>query len=169
MKRIESFSVDHLTLLPGVYVSRRDVISPSDAFNPLGTDDKYGQYAEKELYQVTTFDIRITRPNFEPVMSTAEIHAIEHIGATYLRNREDIKKRVIYWGPMGCRTGFYLILSGAPEVSDVVSLMRDTFRFVADFEGEIPGASPKECGNYSDMDLNAAKLRAEKYLKVLKF
>lgn len=167
MKRIESFNVDHTTLLPGVYVSRKDFIGPSDAFSPLGDGNGRGTYGEKELYPVTTFDIRITRPNFEPVMSTAEIHAIEHIGATYLRNREDVKNRVIYWGPMGCRTGFYLILSGAPEVSDVVSLMRDTFEFVAEFEGKIPGASPEECGNFSDMDLDAAKLRAEKYLKVL--
>lgn len=146
MERIKSFSVDHMTLLPGVYESRRDEVGG----NP-----------------VTTFDIRLTRPNFEPVMSTGEIHTIEHIGATYLRNRADVKDRVIYWGPMGCRTGFYLILAGDPTVGDVTKLMIDTFRFTADFEGPIPGATPRECGNYSDMDLPQAKARAKAYLKVL--
>ena len=167
MERIESFTIDHMTLRPGIYVSRKDTVSPSDAFCPLFSPKEEGKAGEKELYPVTTFDIRITRPNFEPVMSTSEIHAIEHIGATYLRNRCDVKHRVLYWGPMGCRTGFYLILSGEPSLPDVKSLMADTFRFVAAFEGKIPGASPEECGNYSDMDLAAAKKRAENYLKVI--
>lgn len=169
MKRIESFTVDHLTLLPGIYISREDKISRYDAFNKLGEDGiDHHTLPEMELYPVTTYDIRMTRPNFEPVMSTSEIHAIEHIGATYLRNRADLKYRVIYWGPMGCRTGFYLILAGAPELEWVKKLMIDVFSFISEFEGDIPGASPEECGNYSDMDLNAAKERAKNYLKVLK-
>lgn len=143
MKRIESFSVNHLTLLPGVYVSRRDYVCD----NP-----------------VLTYDIRITRPNFETVMGTGEIHTIEHIGATYLRNREDIKDRVIYWGPMGCRTGFYFIMAGEDDLDFIKSVMKDLFKFVADFDGEIPGASAVECGNWTDMDLPAAKKRAENYL-----
>ena len=147
MKRIESFSVDHLKLLPGVYESRID---------SAGAD-----------CPVTTYDVRITRPNFEPVMNTGEIHTIEHLGATYLRNREDIKDRVIYWGPMGCRTGFYFILAGRTPVPEINGLMKELFSFVAGFEGRIPGASPEECGNYSDMDLEGAKKRAEKYVEVL--
>ncbi len=147
MERIKSFTVDHMTLLPGVYVSREDMAGE---------------------FPVTTYDIRITRPNFEPVMGTGEIHTIEHLGATYLRNRGDVKNRVIYWGPMGCRTGFYLILAGEPCLDEVKALMRDVFRFTADFEGDIPGATPVECGNYSDMDLDGAKSRALKYLDVLK-
>lgn len=145
-----------MKLLPGVYVSREDSISPSE-----NSDGK------KPDYPVTTYDIRITRPNFEPVMNTGEVHTIEHIGATYLRNRDDWKSRVIYWGPMGCRTGFYLIMAGSIPVDDIVELMKDTFAFVAEFEGAIPGATPVECGNYSDMDLDAAKKRASKYLEIL--
>lgn len=168
MRKIKSFTVDHMTLLPGVYVSRQDSISNNDAFDPLGSPVvEHEKFSPDELYTVSTYDIRITRPNFEPVMNTGEIHTIEHLGATYLRNREDLKYRVIYWGPMGCRTGFYLILSGDVAVETVKELMVDVFTFVRDFEGDIPGASPAECGNYSDMDLPAAKLRAEKYLKVL--
>lgn len=150
MEKIKSFTVDHTKLLPGVYLSRLDY-----AVN------------ESKSYPVSTYDIRITRPNFEPVMNTGEIHAIEHLGATYLRNRDDIKSRVIYWGPMGCRTGFYLILSGDEDVALVKRLMKDLFEFISDFSGEIPGATPIECGNYSDMDLPAALLRAKKYLKIL--
>ncbi|MDD6094413.1 MAG: S-ribosylhomocysteine lyase, partial [Clostridia bacterium] len=105
MERIKSFTVDHMTLLPGVYVSREDRISYMDAFSVTAGDVEKENISEKEAYPVTTYDIRMTRPNFEPVMGTGEIHAIEHLGATYLRNREDIKSRVIYWGPMGCRTG----------------------------------------------------------------
>ena len=169
MRKIKSFTIDHMTLLPGIYVSREDQISPADAFNPFGTPtDEHKNFNENELYPITTYDIRITRPNFESVMSTAEIHAIEHLGATYLRNREDMKYRVIYWGPMGCRTGFYLIMTGKFPLEEIQNLMRDTFRFIADYEDEIPGATPKECGNYSDMDLPAAKERAKKYLEILK-
>ena len=151
MEKIKSFTIDHMTLLPGVYESRCDILR-----------------GQKESFPVTTYDIRITRPNFEPVMSTAEIHAIEHLGATYLRNRSDISARVVYWGPMGCRTGFYLILAGEADVSLVKALMADTFSFIADYEGDIPGATPTECGNYSDMDLPAAKDRAGRSLGILK-
>ena len=154
MERIKSFCVDHMTLLPGVYLSREDAVYPDGR--------------ESSAYPISTYDIRITRPNFEPVMDTGEIHTIEHLGATYLRNRDDIKKRVLYWGPMGCRTGFYLIMAGEVPVDEIKSIMIDLFGFIADFEGDIPGASPVECGNYSDMDLPAAKLRAARYLKVLK-
>ena len=147
MERIKSFTVDHMKLLPGVYESRVD-------------------FAGAEA--LTTYDIRITRPNFEPVMGTGEIHTIEHLGATYLRNRADIKDKVIYWGPMGCRTGFYLIMAGAIPVPEIVKLMIDVFEFTASFEGAIPGASPIECGNYTDMNLAGAKERAAKYLDVLK-
>ena len=146
MERIKSFSIDHMTLLPGVYVSRED---------------------EAGGFPVTTYDVRLTRPNFEPVMNTGEVHTIEHIGATYLRNLDGVKEKVIYWGPMGCRTGFYLIMAGAPDLDTVKALMKEVFAFVADFEGAIPGATPVECGNYSDMDLPAAKARAKKFLSVL--
>ncbi len=156
MERIKSFTIDHMTLLPGVYESRRDAVSTAEAIP--GTN---------ALCPVTTFDIRITRPNFEPVMSTGEIHTIEHIGATYLRNKEGVKENVIYWGPMGCRTGFYLIMAGAPSVDEIKELMKELFAFTADFEGAIPGATPVECGNYSDMDLDGAKKRAAHYLELL--
>ncbi len=169
MEKIKSFTIDHMTLLPGVYESRLDFISPADAFQPAGNESqRRDNFEEKELYPVTTYDIRITRPNFEPVMGTGEIHTIEHLGATYLRNREDVKSRVLYWGPMGCRTGFYLIMSGHIPTKTIASLMVDVFEFVAAFEGDIPGATPVECGNYTDMDLSAAKARAVKYLDVLK-
>ena len=168
MRRIKSFTVDHMKLLPGVYVSRDDQISAADAFLPLGEPSPdHETYGEKELFPITTYDIRMTRPNFEPVMGTGEIHTIEHLAATYLRNRQDLKYRVIYWGPMGCRTGFYLILAGAVPVETVKDLMIDLYRFIADFDGDIPGASPVECGNYSDMDLPGAKARAARFLQVL--
>ena len=169
MKKIKSFTVDHMTLLPGVYLSRTDGISPSDAFSDAGSEIiEHEKYGENEIYPVNTYDIRITRPNFEPVMGTGEIHTIEHIGATYLRNRDDIRYRVIYWGPMGCRTGFYLIMSGDIPLPFIIDLMKDLFSFVAEFEGDIPGATPQECGNYSDMDLEGAKKRAKEYVEVLK-
>ncbi len=151
MEKIASFTVNHMILLPGIYVSRVDRIPAQDGSKT----------------PVTTYDIRLTRPNFEPVMNTGEAHTLEHLGATYLRNREDIKDRVIYWGPMGCRTGFYLILRGDTETADLVPLMKDLFSFMADFEGEIPGARPEDCGNYSDMDLPAAKKRAASFVTVL--
>ena len=143
METIASFTVDHLKLLPGVYVSRKDC---------TGNDI------------VTTFDIRMTRPNFEPVMNTAEIHALEHLGATFLRNHDTMSDKIVYFGPMGCRTGFYLILAGEYESADVVPLLKEMFTFVKDYEGEIPGASPVECGNYLDLNLPMAKYLAEKYL-----
>lgn len=143
MKQIASFDVNHLELLPGIYVSRRDK-------------------AGDEI--LTTFDLRMTRPNFEPVMNTAEIHTIEHLGATFLRNDEEYKDRVIYFGPMGCRTGFYLILAGSYESKDIVPLMVRMYEFIRDFEGEVPGASAVCCGNYLDMNLPMAKYLADKYL-----
>ena len=143
MKPIASFTVDHLRLLPGIYVSRRDK-------------------AGGEV--ITTFDIRMTRPNFEPVMNTAEIHAIEHLGATYLRNREDFGEQILYFGPMGCRTGFYLLLAGNYESRDIVELITGMFEFIRDYEGEIPGASAVCCGNYLDMNLPMARLIARRYL-----
>lgn len=143
METIKSFTVDHKRLLPGVYVSRKD---------STGHD------------VVTTFDIRMTRPNFEPVMNTAEIHTLEHLGATFLRNREEWGDKIIYFGPMGCRTGFYLLLAGDYESEDIISLLREMFEFVCHFEGEIPGAAPEACGNYLDQNLPMAKYLAEKYL-----
>ena len=143
METIKSFTVDHKRLLPGVYVSRKD---------STGHD------------VVTTFDIRMTRPNFEPVMNTAEIHTLEHLGATFLRNHEEWGDKIIYFGPMGCRTGFYLLLAGDYESEDSISLLREMFEFVCHFEGEIPGAAPEACGNYLDQNLPMAKYLAEKYL-----
>ena len=144
METIKSFTVDHKRLLPGVYVSRKD---------STGHD------------VVTTFDIRMTRPNFEPVMNTAEIHTLEHLGATFLRNLEEWGYKIIYFGPMGCRTGFYLLLAGDYESEDIISLLREMFEFVCHFEGEIPGAAPEACGNYLDQNLPMAKYLAEKYLE----
>ena len=143
MEKIASFTVNHLDLLTGVYVSRRDRVGAET---------------------ITTFDLRMTRPNVEPVMSTAAIHAIEHLGATYLRNQPEWKDRVIYFGPMGCRTGFYLILAGALESRDVWPLIGETMRFIRDFEGDIPGQAAKDCGNYLDMNLAMAQYHARKYL-----
>lgn len=143
METIKSFTVDHKRLLPGVYVSRKD---------STGHD------------VVTTFDIRMTRPNFEPVMNTAEIHTLEHLGATFLRNHKEWGDKIIYFGPMGCRTGFYLLLAGDYESEDIISLLREMFEFVCHFEGEIPGAAPEACGNYLDQNLSMAKYLAEKYL-----
>ncbi len=143
MEKIASFTVDHLKLKPGVYVSR--------------VDDVGGK-------NVTTFDIRMTSPNEEPVMNTAEVHTIEHLGATFLRNHPDYKDKTIYFGPMGCRTGFYLLLTGSYASRDIIPLLTEMFNFIADYEGEIPGASPKDCGNYLDMNLPMAKYLARKYL-----
>ena len=146
MEKIASFTIDHIKLQPGVYVSRKDRIGGST---------------------VTTFDLRLTSPNDEPVMNTAEVHAMEHLGATYLRNDETWKDRVVYFGPMGCRTGFYLLLAGDLTSEEVLPLVRDCFRFMADFEGEIPGASAKDCGNYLDMNLGMAKYWAKRYAALL--
>lgn len=148
MEKITSFTIDHLKLLPGVYVSRKDKAGNST---------------------ITTFDIRMTRPNFEPVMNTAEVHTIEHLGATFLRNDPYWKERVIYFGPMGCRTGFYLLLAGDLTSRDIVPLMVSMFDFIRRFEGEVPGACAKDCGNYLDMNLPMAKYLADKFLhEVLK-
>lgn len=146
MEKIASFTIDHLRLRPGLYVSRKD---------RLGAET------------VTTFDLRITAPNIEPVMNTAEVHAMEHLGATYLRNDPVWKDRVVYFGPMGCRTGFYLLLAGDLTSEDVLPLVADTFRFIRDFSGEIPGASAKDCGNYLDMNLPMAQFYARRYVSVL--
>ncbi len=143
MKKIASFTVDHIRLLPGLYVSRKDT-------------------AGSEI--ITTFDIRVTRPNQEPVMNTAEVHTIEHLGATFLRNHPVYAPKTIYFGPMGCRTGFYLVLAGDYESSDIVGLMKEMFTFIRDFEGEVPGACAKDCGNYLDMNLPMAHYYARKYL-----
>lgn len=143
METIASFTVDHMRLLPGVYVSRKD---------STGQD------------VVTTFDIRMTRPNFEPVMNTAEMHTIEHLGATFLRNHEEWGDKVIYFGPMGCRTGFYLLLAGDYESEDIVPLLREMYDFIRLYEGEIPGAAPEACGNYPDQNLPMAKYLAERFL-----
>ena len=144
MEKIASFTVNHLTLEPGLYVSRRD---------RMGAET------------VTTFDLRMTAPNREPVMNTAEIHTIEHLGATYLRNDPDWKDRTVYFGPMGCRTGFYLLLAGDLEPRDVEELVQAMFRFIRDYEGPVPGAAARDCGNYLDMNLPMAKLLAGRYLE----
>ena len=143
MEKITSFTIDHIKLQPGVYVSRKDKAGDS---------------------VITTFDIRMTSPNEEPVMNTAELHTIEHLAATYLRNDEEWKDRIIYWGPMGCLTGNYLLIKGDLESKDIVELMKRTFKFIADFEGEIPGQAAKDCGNYLLHDLPMAKYEARKYL-----
>ncbi|MBQ4068958.1 MAG: S-ribosylhomocysteine lyase [Lachnospiraceae bacterium] len=143
MEKIASFTIDHTRLLPGIYVSRKDIVNDST---------------------VTTFDLRMTRPNFEPVMNTAEIHTIEHIGATYLRNHPEFAEKTVYFGPMGCRTGFYLILAGDYESKDIVPLITDMYTFISEFNGDIPGASAKDCGNYLDLNLPMAKYIAQRYL-----
>ena len=142
MEKIASFTVNHLDLLPGLYVSRKD-------------------YIGEEV--ITTFDIRITRPNAEPVMDTPGVHSIEHLGATFLRNHGEWKDRVIYFGPMGCRTGFYMLLAGDMSSADAVPLVRELMDFIIGFEGEIPGYSPRDCGNYLDNNLSVAQYYAAKY------
>ena len=143
MKKITSFTIDHIRLVPGVYVSRKD---------PVGTET------------ITTFDLRMTSPNDEPVMNTAEMHAIEHLAATFLRNHAEFGPKIIYFGPMGCRTGFYLLLAGDYESKDIIPLMIELFEFIANFYDEVPGASAKDCGNYLDMNLPMARYLAKKYL-----
>lgn len=146
MEKITSFTIDHLRLLPGLYVSRKDSVG-------------------KEI--VTTFDLRLTRPNAEPVMNTAEVHTIEHLAATYLRNHPHWADRVLYFGPMGCRTGFYLLLAGDLTSRDVLPLVTDCFRFVRDYRGEVPGACARDCGNYLDMNLPMANYWGERYVRLL--
>ena len=144
MEKITSFTIDHIKLQPGIYVSRKDPVGGS---------------------MITTFDIRMTSPNEEPVMNTAELHTIEHLAATFLRNHKEFGSKMIYWGPMGCRTGNYLLLNGDYESKDIVPLMVETFEFIRDFQGEVPGASPKDCGNYLDMNLGMANYLANRYLE----
>lgn len=143
MEKIASFTIDHLKLVPGVYVSRKDTIG-------------------REV--ITTFDLRMTSPNDEPVMNTAEVHTIEHLAATFLRNHPVYGNKSIYFGPMGCRTGFYLLLAGDLTSKEIVPLMIEMFEFIRDFKDEVPGASPKDCGNYLDMNLPMANYLAKKYL-----
>ena len=143
MKPIASFTIDHMQLLPGVYVSRKDTIGDTT---------------------ITTFDLRMTRPNYEPVMNTAEMHAIEHLAATFLRNHATFGDKIVYFGPMGCRTGFYLILSGDYESADIVPLLVELFTFIKEFTDEVPGATKEGCGNYLDMNLPMANYLAKKYL-----
>lgn len=143
MEKITSFTIDHNKLQPGVYVSRKDTIGAE---------------------VITTFDLRMTSPNEEPVMNTAEVHTIEHLGATFLRNHPMYKDKTVYFGPMGCRTGFYLLLAGEYSSADIVPLMKEMYEFIRDFEGQVPGADPKDCGNYLDMNLGMAKYLAKKYL-----
>lgn len=143
MEKIASFTIDHIKLQPGVYVSRKDNVGAE---------------------VITTFDLRMTSPNEEPVMNTAEMHTIEHLAATFLRNHPVYGDKTIYFGPMGCRTGFYLLLAGDYSSADIVPLMVDMYEFIRDFEGEVPGASPVDCGNYLDMNLNMAKYLAKRYL-----
>ena len=143
MQKITSFTLDHLKLQPGVYVSRKDPVGDS---------------------LITTFDIRMTSPNEEPVMNTAEVHTIEHLGATFLRNHPDFGSKTIYVGPMGCRTGFYLLLAGDYTSADIVPLMTEMFTFIRDYHDEVPGASPKDCGNYLDMNLSMANYLANRFL-----
>ncbi len=147
MEKIPSFTINHNLLEPGIYVSRRDVTPSGDV--------------------ITTFDIRMTRPNREAALDPRVLHAMEHLAATYLRNHPEWKDRIIYWGPMGCCTGNYLLIQGDLESRDILPLIQETMQFVADFEGEVPGATPRDCGNYSYMDLPEAKKAARKYLEQL--
>ncbi len=146
MEKITSFTIDHIKLQPGLYVSRKDRVGAET---------------------VTTFDLRLTSPNEEPVMNTAEIHTMEHLAATYLRNEPEWKERVLYFGPMGCRTGFYLLLAGDLESWDVLELVKNCFAFIRDFRGEVPGASAKDCGNYLDMNLPMANYWGKRYCDLL--
>lgn len=143
MEKIASFTIDHIRLRPGVYVSRKDHVGAE---------------------VITTFDLRMTSPNDEPVMNTAEVHTIEHLGATFLRNHPVWKERTVYFGPMGCRTGFYLLLAGDWESRDIVPLVTEMYEFIRDFRGAVPGAAAKDCGNYLDMNLPMANYLARRYL-----
>ena len=146
MKKIPSFTIDHIRLLRGIYVSRQDEVNGET---------------------VTTFDIRMKEPNREPALGQGALHTIEHLAATWLRNNTEWRDRVIYWGPMGCCTGSYLILQGELDSEDIVPLMREMFRFIATFEGDIPGATARDCGNYTFNDLPAARALAERFGRTL--
>lgn len=143
MEKIPSFTINHKLLLRGIYVSRKDTVGGET---------------------VTTFDIRMKEPNREPTLHPGAIHTIEHLAATYLRNNPQWRDRIIYWGPMGCLTGNYLVMRGDLQSCQIVQLMRDTFKFIADFEGDIPGAAPQDCGNYLLHNLPMARFEARKYL-----
>ena len=142
MDKITSFTIDHLKLLPGLYVSRKDIAGDC---------------------VITTFDIRMTRPNYEPVLNTAEVHTIEHLGATFLRNHPDYRDKVLFFGRMGCRIGFYMVLAGDYTSKDILPLVKEMYLFMKDFEGDVPGACAKDCGNYLDMNLNMAKYVCNRY------
>ena len=143
MEKIASFTINHLDLEPGVYVSRKD---------------RYGDAV------ITTFDLRMTAPNREPVMNTAEMHTIEHLGATFLRNHPEFADKTVYFGPMGCRTGFYMLLAGDYTSREIAPLVTDMFTFIRDFRDEIPGAAARDCGNYLDQNLPMANWLADRYL-----
>ncbi len=143
MEKIQSFTIDNLRLLRGIYVSRKDYLGDQ---------------------VVTTFDIRMKEPNREPVLGQGELHTIEHLAATYLRNHKEWGDKIVFWGPMGCCTGNYFLMKGDLESRDIVELMRETFRFIRDFEGEVPGVAAKDCGNYLLHNLPMAKYEAAKYL-----
>jgi len=145
MKKIASFTVNHIDLLRGVYVSRKDVVANE--------------------HILTTFDIRMKRPNLEPVINNGELHTIEHLAATFLRNHEVWDEKTVYFGPMGCRTGVYVIFKGDLNPLDVLPIITEMFQFIADFEGDIPGTTARDCGNYLDMNLPMAKFEAKKFLE----
>lgn len=144
MEKIASFTVDHIRLLRGIYVSRTDKTPSGDI--------------------LTTFDIRMTEPNRQDPLKGATLHTIEHLAATYLRNHPQWKEQIVYWGPMGCCTGNYLIVSGAYTSAEILPLIRETFEFIAGYDGEIPGATPRDCGNYSYMDLESTRIEARRYI-----
>lgn len=142
MNKIESFQVNHINLKRGIYVSRKDIVGENS---------------------LTTFDIRMKEPNKEPVINTGELHAIEHLGATFLRNHPVYDKETVYFGPMGCRTGLYVIFKGDLTSNDVIGIMKEMFAFIKEYEGDVPGADARSCGNYLDMNLPMAKYEAEKF------
>lgn len=144
MEKIASFTIDHIRLKPGLYVSRVDSFGGAE---------------------ITTFDIRMTSPNDEPVMNTATVHAIEHLGATFLRNHREYADKTVYFGPMGCRTGFYMLLAGRHSPEEVLPLVKELFRFICDWNDAVPGASAKDCGNYLDMNLPMARWHSRRFLE----
>ena len=146
MDLIPSFSVDHTKIVPGIFESRVDT---------LGSET------------VTTFDVRLKRPNAEPEIAPAAMHTIEHVVATYLRNHPDWKDKLIYWGPMGCLTGFYIIVKGRPAAADMYPIVLKAFRYMSEYEGDVPGATPENCGKYLMHDLPMAKWEAKKYVEYL--
>ena len=144
MNKVASFNVDHTRLQRGVYVSRKDYLDSGEV--------------------ITTFDIRMKLPNREPAVSQGALHSIEHLAATFLRSHGEWGDKILYWGPMGCCTGNYLLVKGDHESSDILALMRDTFEYIANYEGEIPGANAHDCGNYMLNNLPMAKWEARKFL-----